>query len=106
MEDGELHILPYNMYIEGRPILDTDYEPLEKSPIITIKPVENNLVLWTKPVYHAVSKVENQQIVKQRISFMFSSWDKIPKVYEKHEHWSNYDHYRKKEPIPMEFNLI
>ena len=95
MQGGDLYILPYNTYIQGRPILDTDYEPLEKSPLITIK-----------PVYHAVSEVKNQETVKNRISFMFSSWDKIPKVYEKHEHWSTYDIENKIEPRPMEFNLI
>lgn len=110
MEGGELHILPYNTYVKGRPILDTDYEPLEKSPLITMKPVENNLVLWTKPVYHAVSEVRNRDIIKNRISFMFSSWDYVPKVYEKHEHWTSYnDDFiagTQHEPKPMEFNLI
>ncbi len=109
MEGGELHILPYNTYIQGRPIMDTNYQPLDKSPMITIKPIENNLVLWTKPVYHAVSGVINSDVVRNRISFMFSSWDKIPKVYEKHEHWSNYNPDfiagTQHEPKPMEFNL-
>jgi len=77
--------------------------------MITIKPIENNLVMWTKPVYHAVSEVINSDVVRNRISFMFSSWDKIPKVYEKHEHWSNYNSDfiagTQHEPKPMEFNL-
>lgn len=109
MKGGDLHILPYNTYVKGRAILDTSYEPLEKSPIITIKPVENNMVLWTKPIYHAISEVINTDVVKNRISFMFSSWGTVPKVYEKHEHWSNYNNdfiaRTQHAPKPMEFNL-
>ena len=40
-----------------------------------IKPVENELVFWTKPIYHCVSEVRNTEIVKNRITFMFSSWE-------------------------------
>ena len=110
MEGGELFILPYTTYIKGRPILDTTFIPLENSPMITIKPVENHLVMWDKPIYHATGIVRNQDIVKYRISLMFSSWDYIPKIYCEHEHWSNYNpaHLEQRKnsiPKPMEFNL-
>ena len=69
-----------------------------------IKPVENDMVIWDKPIYHAVSKVENPDVVQYRISLMFSAWDKIPAMYGKHR-WTTYDMENNLEPQPMEFNL-
>ena len=75
--------------------------------MLVIKPKENDLVLFDKPLYHAITEVRNRGVIKNRISFMFSSWDYVPKIYEKHEHWSNYSPYIDKHPPkPMEFNLI
>ena len=70
-----------------------------------IKPVENDMVIWDKPIYHAVGKVENPDVVRYRISLMFSAWDKIPAMYDKHRHWTTYDMENNLEPQPMEFNL-
>ena len=105
MEGGKLLLCPYNTYVEGRGILDETYEPLEGARIMEIKPVENDMVIWDKPIYHAVSKVENPDVVQYRISLMFSAWDKIPAMYDKHRHWTTYDMTDNLEPQPMEFNL-
>tara|TARA_X000001036_G_C20651882_1_gene795375 strand:+ start:60 stop:725 length:666 start_codon:yes stop_codon:yes gene_type:complete len=107
MEGGELIILPYTTFIQGREILDTSFVPIEGTDMLVIKPKENDLVLFDKPLYHAITEVRNRGVIKNRISFMFSSWDYVPKIYEKHEHWSNYSPYIDKHPPkPMEFNLI
>ena len=109
MQGGDLYILPDRLYQAGRPILDASFEPEENDKLLRIKPVENELVFWTKPIYHCVSEVRNTDIVKNRISFMFSSWDYVPKVYEKHEHWGNYNNDfvsgKQHEPKPMEFDI-
>ena len=109
MQGGDLYILPDRWYQAGRPILDTSFEPEENDKLLRIKPVENELVFWTKPIYHCVSEVRNTEIVQNRISFMFSSWDYVPKVYEKHEHWGNYNNDfiagKQHEPKPMEFDI-
>ena len=89
MEGGELLILPHNTYVEGRPIVDDSYKPIERQNLITIKPIENHMVIWDKPIYHATNRVKNPDIIKHRISFMFSSWDFIPKVYKDHKHWNS-----------------
>ena len=103
MEGGKLLLCPYNTYVEGRGILDETYQPLEGSRIMEIKPIENHMVIWDKPIYHAVGRVENQDIVKYRISLMFSAWDKIPAMYDKHRHWSTFHPVDRLEPFPMEF---
>ena len=91
MEGGKLLLCPYNTYVEGRGILDDSYQPLEGSRIMEIKPVENHMVIWDKPIYHAVGKVENLDVVEYRLSLMFSAWDKIPAMYNQHRHWTTYD---------------
>ncbi len=110
MEGGELIILPYSTFIQGREILDDSFVPLEGTEMLIIKPRENNLVLFDKPLYHATNSVSNSDIANYRVSLMFSSWEYVPKIYEKHEHWSNYviDGFpgENHEPKPMEFNLI
>ena len=110
MEGGELIILPYTTFIQGREILDDSFVPLEGTEMLIIKPRENNLVLFDKPLYHATNSVSNSDIANYRVSLMFSSWEYVPKIYEKHEHWSNYviDGFpgENHEPKPMEFNLI
>jgi hypothetical protein len=105
MEGGKLLLCPYNTYVEGRGILDDSYQPLEGSRIMEIKPVENHMVIWDKPIYHAVGKVENLDVVEYRLSLMFSAWDKIPSMYNQHRHWTTYDTINWQEPQPMEFNL-
>ena len=111
MEKGDLILLPNQEYIVGRRILDTDFEPLEGQEMFIIKPETNHMVLFDRPIYHAVSAVENTDVVKHRLALMFSSWRKIPSVYKKHHHWSNdintrktiYNHTGLYEPEPMEF---
>jgi len=106
MEKGDLILLPNQKYIVGRPILDTDFEPLEGQEMIVVKPVTNHMVLFDKPIYHAVSVVENRDIVKNRLALMFSSWKQIPSIYKDHEHWSNDDTDigpQRIGPQPMEF---
>ena len=90
MEKGDLILLPKQEYIIGRPILDTDFEPLEGQEMFIIKPETNHMVLFDRPIYHAVSAVENTDVVKHRLALMFSSWRKPPSVYKEHFHWSNY----------------
>ena len=109
MQGGKLYILPYNKYVQGRPILDTDYTPLENTQMIEVQPKENHMVLWGDQVYHSTGRVLNQDVVKHRISFMFSSWDKAPEIYKEHNHWTSYnDDFiagTQHPPKPMEFNL-
>ena len=109
MDGGKLYILPYNKYVPGRPILDTDYTPLENTQMIEVQPKENHMVLWGDQVYHSTGRVLNQNVVKYRISFMFSSWDKAPAIYKEHNHWTSYNSNfvagEQHEPKPMEFNL-
>ena len=66
-----------------------------------------NLIL-TCP-YPQIITLARKYLKKNRISFMFSSWDYIPKVYEKHEHWGNYNNDfvsgKQHEPKPMEFDI-
>ena len=90
MEKGDLILLPNQEYIIGKKILDTDFKPLEGQPMFIVKPKTNHMVLFDRPIYHAVSAVENRDVVKHRLALMFSSWRKIPKVYKDHHHWSNY----------------
>ena len=90
MKKGDLILLPNQEYIIGRSILDTDFEPLDGQEMFIIKPKTNHVVLFDRPIYHAVSAVENTDVVKHRLALMFSSWRKIPKVYKDHHHWSNY----------------
>lgn len=111
MEKGDLILLPNQEYIVGRQILDTDFEPLEGQEMFIVKPTTNHMVLFDKPIYHAVSAVENKDVVKHRLALMFSSWKKIPKVYKDHHHWSNdvntnrtiYNQTGLSGPEPMEF---
>lgn len=111
MEKGDLILLPNQEYIVGRRILDTDFEPLEGQEMFIIKPETNHMVLFDRPIYHAVSAVENTDVVKHRLALMFSSWRKIPSVYKEHHHWSNdigtrrtiYNTTGLYEPEPMEF---
>ena len=109
MEGGKLYILPNNKYVQGRSILDTDYTPLEGSQMIEVKPKENHMILWAEQVYHSTGRVLNRNIVKHRISLMFSSWDKAPEIYKDHGHWSSYNPDfiagSQHPPKPMEFNL-
>ena len=110
MDGGKLYLLPNNRYVSDRPIIDTDYEPLEGSQLIEIQPKENHMVLWADQIYHATGRVLNRDVVKHRISFMFSSWGYVPEVYRDHEHWSNYRNDINQpdgleEPRPMEFDL-
>ena len=109
MDGGKLYILPYNKYVPGRPILDTDYTPLENTQMIEVQPKENHMILWGDQVYHSTGRVLNQNVVKYRISFMFSSWDKAPAIYKEHNHWTSYNSNfvagEQHEPKPMEFNL-
>ncbi len=109
MQGGKLYILPYNKYIPGRPILDTDYTPLENTKMIEVQPKENHMVLWGDQVYHSTGRVLNRDVVKHRISFMFSSWDKAPEIYKEHNHWTNYNNDfvsgSQHPPKPMEFDL-
>ena len=109
MEGGKLLLMPDQEYIPGRKILDTTFKPDEGSKILVIKPETNHMVLFDKPLYHAVEEVTNQDVVKHRTSLMFSSWEKIPSIYREHEHWSNNmitipggTNY---EPKPMKFDL-
>ena len=111
MERGDLILLPNQEYIVGRRILDTDFEPLEGQEMFIVKPKTNHMVLFDRPIYHAVSAVENRDVVKHRLALMFSSWRKIPKIYKDHHHWSNdintartiYNTTGLGEPEPMEF---
>lgn len=109
MQGGKLYILPYNKYVQGRPILDTDYTPLENTQMIEVQPKENHMVLWGDQVYHSTGRVLNRDVVKYRISLMFSSWDKAPAIYKEHKHWTSYEPTLigggPYEPKPMEFNL-
>ena len=111
MEKGDLILLPNQEYIIGKKILDTDFEPLEGQEMFIVKPKTNHMVLFDRPIYHAVSAVENTDVVKHRLALMFSSWRKIPKVYKDHHHWSNdintrrtiYNNTGLYEPEPIEF---
>ena len=89
MEGGNLLLMPEQEYIPGRKILDTTFRVPEGARILVIKPETNHMVLFDKPLYHAVEDVVNKDEVKHRTALMFSSWDKIPSVYKEHEHWSN-----------------
>jgi|TARA_X000000950_G_scaffold278407_1_gene369276 hypothetical protein len=109
MEGGNLLLMPEQEYIPGRKILDTTFRVPEGARILVIKPETNHMVLFDKPLYHAVEDVVNKDEVKHRTALMFSSWDKIPSVYKEHEHWSNNmitdpggPNY---EPQPMDFRL-
>ena len=115
MEGGVLCLSPYSTYEKGRPVCDNSYEPLENSSIIEIVPKENNLVLWNKPIYHAVSEVTKTD-GRKRITFMFSSWGHVPEIYKDHKHWTNFRttfHHDNDSsadrshclPQPMEFDL-
>ena len=90
MEGGKLLLMPDQEYIPGRKILDTTFKPDEGSKILVIKPETNHMVLFDKPLYHAVEKVINDDVVKHRTALMFSSWKKVPNIYKEHQHWSNY----------------
>tara|TARA_B100001564_G_scaffold357423_1_gene373610 strand:+ start:552 stop:1229 length:678 start_codon:yes stop_codon:yes gene_type:complete len=90
MEGGKLLIMPEQEYIPGRKILDTTFKPAEGARILVIKPETNHMVLFDKPLYHAVETVTNTDVVKHRIALMFSSWKKIPNIYREHQHWSNH----------------
>ena len=35
------------------------------------------MVIFDKPLYHAVEKVTNEDVVKHRTALMFSSWKKF-----------------------------
>jgi hypothetical protein len=67
------------------------------------------MVLFDKPLYHALEKVINDDIVKHRMALMFSSWKKVPSIYREHEHWSNdmitHPEGPNYEPQAMEFDL-
>ena len=91
MEGGELLILPNNTYVEGRPINDTNYQPLDSSRMLIVKPKENHLVFFNKPIYHATNEYKNIDPLRRdfRVSLMFSSWDYIPKPYDEWHHWNN-----------------
>jgi hypothetical protein len=89
MEGGELLLLPTEEYIIGRPILDERYRVREGSQMLVVEPRENHMVLFDKPIYHAITKVRNKS-AKRRISLMFSSWGYVPDIYKDHEHWGNY----------------
>lgn len=88
MEGGELVILPYTTYIKGRPILDNKFTPLEGTRTIHIKPKENMLVYWDKPIYHGTNKATKG---RYRVSMMFSEWAYQPDTYVKHHHWMSSD---------------
>jgi len=106
MEKGDLILLPNQEYIIGRKILDTNFKPLEGQEMLVVKPVTNHMVLFDRPIYHAVSAVKNRDIVKNRLALMFSSWKQIPSVYKDHEHWSNEHISNLGAPVgpqPMEF---
>ena len=90
MEGGKLLLMPEQEYIPGRKILDTTFKPEEGSKILVIEPKTNHMVLFDKPLYHAVEKVINYDDVKHRCALMFSSWKKVPNIYKEHQHWSNY----------------
>tara|TARA_E500000178_G_C16726225_1_gene619462 strand:+ start:43 stop:720 length:678 start_codon:yes stop_codon:yes gene_type:complete len=90
MEGGNLLIMPEQEYIAGRKILDDTFQVPEGSKILVIKPQTNHMVLFDRPLYHAVEKVINDVVVRHRTALMFSSWKEIPNVYREHEHWSNF----------------
>lgn len=91
LKGGELVLLPHNMYVPGRPVLDLGYKPLDMSRQLEIKPKENHLIFFNKPIYHAVNSNHSAAgfLHSYRISLMFSSWDYIPKPYDEWHHWSN-----------------
>ena len=90
MEGGKLLIMPEQKYIPGRKILDDSFKVPEGSKIMVVKPETNHMVLFDKPLYHAVEAVENTDVVKHRVALMFSAWSKVPKVYTEHLHWTNH----------------
>ena len=81
MEGGKLLLMPDQEYIHGRKILDDSFKVPDGSRILVIKPETNHMVLFDKPLYHAVEAVENRDVVKHRVALMFSAWDKVPSVY-------------------------
>ena len=109
MEGGKLLLMPEQEYIPGRKILDTTFKPEEGAKILVIEPKTNDMILFDKPLYHAVEKVINDDIVKHRMALMFSSWKKVPSIYREHEHWSNdmitHTEGPNYEPQAMEFDL-
>lgn len=90
MEGGKLLLMPDQEYIHGRKILDDSFKVPDGSRILVIKPETNHMVLFDKPLYHAVEAVENRDVVKHRVALMFSAWDKVPSVYIDHLHWTNH----------------
>ena len=66
MEGGKLLLMPYQPYIHGRKILDDSFKVPDGSRILVIKPETNHMVLFDKPLYHAVEAVENRDVVKHR----------------------------------------
>ena len=90
MEGGKLLLMPEQEYIPGRKILDDSFKVPDGSRILVIKPETNHMVLFDKPLYHAVEAVENRDVVKHRVALMFSSWDKVPRIYADHLHWTNH----------------
>ena len=83
-------IMSSKKYIPGRKILDDSFKVPEGSKIIVVEPQTNHMVLFDKPLYHAVEAVENIDVVKHRVALMFSAWDKVPRIYADHLHWTNH----------------
>ena len=90
MEGGKLLLMPEQEYIQGRKIIDDSFKVPEGSRILVVEPKTNHMVIFTKPLYHAVEAVENRDVVKHRVALMFSAWDKVPRIYADHLHWTNY----------------
>lgn len=83
LRDGELMILPYNRYVEGRGVLDPNYQPLEGSTILKIGPEENMCVKMENQVYHRVAPI----LGGFRLVLVWSEWDFVPEGYQKQKHW-------------------
>jgi len=81
---GDLQILPFNKYEEGRPTLDDNYEPKKGDKIITVKPKTNYLVTWKGNLYHRVT----EQYSGERLCLVWSLWDKIPRGFKENLHWA------------------
>lgn len=88
LRGGEFEVLPYNTYVKGRPLLDTNYKPLENSPNIIFFPKENTCIKMINNPYHRVKKI----LEGFRLALIFSLWDHIPRGYKEHNHWKQITH--------------
>ena len=83
VQDGELMILPYSKYVEGRGLFDQNYDPLEGTPILKITPHENMCVKMENKIYHKTAPMLNGF----KLILAWSEWDFVPEGFKKHKHW-------------------